>query len=258
MRHCTALIAWSELLEREFSLEIDETRRQRFGEMLARYAQKCGLSTASLLELAKDKELPPTDWAHILHIATNHETQFFRHPETINFILENCTQFDEVRVLSVGCSTGEEAYSIGAALRDAGFFRMRIHGTDISPACISRAVEGVYPAHSKISARVASSHGDGMIRFYSAFRKQFSFETHNILSDTPLQFEAPNFIVLQNVLIYYKPRTKHQILDRLSLLLPDGCYLIVGAAEDHRWHNPTMKRIKDTKVNVFQKVPCHE
>jgi chemotaxis protein methyltransferase WspC len=55
-----------------------------------------------------------------------------------------------VRVLSVGCGTGEEVYSLAMALREAGIApsRFRILGTDVSRRSLELAREGRFPARS--------------------------------------------------------------------------------------------------------------
>ncbi|MCY1462812.1 CheR methyltransferase, SAM binding domain [compost metagenome] len=69
-----------------------------------------------------------------------------------------------------------------------------------------------------------------------------------------ISFERPDIIVTQNMLIYYRVETRHQILARLAGMLAPGGHLITGPAEDATWKSAAVTRIPNSNASVFQKV----
>lgn len=62
---------------------------------------------------------------------TSHYTEINRYPDLFEICRDHFKHKPDIRILSFGCSTGEEVFSIGKYLPDA-----RITGTDISKWCI--------------------------------------------------------------------------------------------------------------------------
>src|SRR5450759_793993 len=90
-------------------------------------------------------------------------TSFFRNPTAFdelqikvipNFFTDKNSD-SVIRIWVPGCSTGEEAYSIGILLQEQmemlrETFRVQIFATDIDSQAIVQARSGVYPAASSI------------------------------------------------------------------------------------------------------------
>ena len=86
-------------------------------------------------------------------------TEFFRDPQVFEYLqtqivpqlFEGKSDQDRLRVWSVGCSTGEEAYSLAMLLLEEAGRRddppqVQIFASDMHEASLTRAREGVYPA----------------------------------------------------------------------------------------------------------------
>lgn len=247
----TALHEWLASIESRFSIEIDEFRQVAFEHALTGYAEALGESLETLGARARSGLLDSEHWSMILHLATNHETRFFRSPAAIKQIVQICRNLTHPKVLSVGCSTGEEPYSIAAALYAAGHNTFEIHGTDISAVCIKTAKLGIYKQHPNISTLVASLLPDQKMRFHPWVKGMVKFEQHNILQDRPVQLLKPNVVITQNMLIYYREETRYEILNRLSAMLAVGGYLITAPAETLGWRTPAMTRVENSQINVF-------
>lgn len=241
------------LIEERFSIQINSDRLDAFH--FAVKSSACGRfgSVESLVAAMRSGLVDAETWSQILHVATNHETRFFRHPPTIELIIEFCRSKAVPKILSVGCSTGEEPYSIAAALLRNGHPSFDILGIDISAPCIETARAGIYQSHPKLSNDVAVEVGEGRARFHSWIRHMVRFDVHNILSDVPIAMSAPDVVITQNMLIYYRAETRHHILNRLALELPKGGYLIAGPAEDAGWKCKGMTRTVHTHAAVFRK-----
>lgn len=245
---------WSALVAERFAIEVDEQRVGHFVDSLASYSRRIGMDSEELFERATSRQLDASHWSAILHLATNHETRFFRYMPIISLIETLCLRKRNPQVLSVGCSTGEEPYSIAARLLRSGHALFRVHGTDVSKTCIETARAGVYKAHPEMGTDIAAKAGNGTIRIHQWVRDAVSFEVHNIMSDAPVSFTRPDIIVTQNMLIYYKVETRHEILTRLAMMLSTNGYLITGPAEDAAWNPQSLERIPNPTATIFRKV----
>jgi chemotaxis methyl-accepting protein methylase len=247
-------VDWVQILAEQFSVEIDDFRTFAFNAAIARYAASLGENSQSLAERAQRLDLSTEEWGQVLHLATNHKTSFFRYMPVVNIITNLALSIAHPRILSVGCSTGEEVYSIAASLVKAKKNSFSVHGVDISPQCIRIARAGVYSPHPDIGDDVSYLNQGGKRQFVQWLRDSCTFEQHNIVGDQLIGFEAPDIIVTQNMLIYYRVETRFQILERLANLLPPGGHLITGPAEDARWKSEIVARVKNPNASVFQKV----
>lgn len=242
-----------DIVETRFSLEISPERVEAFYEVVAAYACENFGGLQALTTAIKRGQMCSADWAQIIHLATNHETQFFRHPPSLDAVVTACAETESPKILSVGCSTGEEAYSIAAVLLEAGLTSFEIVGLDVSGLCVETAINGVYRKHPGISNQLVTDVGQGLMQVRPEVRRLVRFAVHNILSDKPVPLRAPNVVITQNMLIYYKPDTRHEILNRLAFELAPGGHLIIGPAEDAGWDHPGLSRIVTSKSTVFVK-----
>lgn len=245
--------SWMEILNERFKLEIAQDRHEALLNALSRYAESLSKTPDELLHCAKYRLLSSSQWAHIVHIATNHETRFYRNPNVVDLVAEYAKHFPSPRLLSVGCSTGEEPYSFAVELLQQEIRSFCIHGTDVSQLCIETAENGVYRNSNIIPDRFVYRENDGHMHFYEWVKTLVTFEQHNVVSDRPIDFRRPDIIVTQNMLIYYRRETRHRILENLSLMLEPGGYLICGPTEEATWKPCDMERMPVTAATVFRK-----
>lgn len=174
-------------------------------------------------------------------------THFFRDPEVfeklekefVPKLFANKTQHDSVRVWSVGCATGEEAYSLAMILAEAAGRvepppQVQIFASDLHPGSLARARDGIYPAD--IEADVGAERlarffqkENGGYRIRKQIRDLVVFSQHNILSDPP--FSRMDLISCRNLLIYLEREVQHDVIEIFHYALnPDGV-LLLGSAE---------------------------
>jgi chemotaxis methyl-accepting protein methylase len=246
--------AWIDLLFTRFKIEVVQERQLALFRALDSYATSLNETSESLLKRARQRQLPQACWAQIIHLATNHETRFFRNPAVIELVASIARDFPRPRILSVGCSTGEEPYSLAVELSQQGFANFHIHGTDVSELCVNTAKAGIYKSNEAIPPRFACRSDSGQqMRFFGWVKEFVTFEQHNILAERPINFAAPNIILTQNMLIYYRNKTRIRILDSLSCLLGDGGYLVTAAAEEAHWKPDGFERLNSLPATVFRK-----
>jgi chemotaxis protein methyltransferase CheR len=142
-----------------------------------------------------------------------------------------------LRVWSAGCAAGEEAYSLGIVLRDAGYARRcRVVGTDLSASAIATAKTGVY---SRWSLRGLSdsevsryfTHEGSQFRLRDDLRADVAFARHNLLDPAPTADGRFDVIFCRNVLIYLTPDALHQVVHELAAALVPGGWLVTSASD---------------------------
>jgi len=174
------------------------------------------------------------------------ETWFFRNKKAFRFLVDYVTGTwlienpgRRLRVLSIPCSTGEEAYSIAMSLMDAGIQNDRFHidGVDISEAALARARTALYARGSfrgddlSFKSRYFDPEGNDF-RLHDDVRKAVRFFRGNVLNDRILTGQGPyDIIFCRNLLIYLSPRAKERTLKAMDRLLSDSGILFLGHAE---------------------------
>ncbi len=174
-------------------------------------------------------------------------TNFFRDAEVydrlentvVPSLFDGKQSGDEVRVWSVGCATGEEAYSLAILLLEYASRlemppRVQIFASDLHERSLSRAREGFYPGDitSDVSPQRIKrffTKESGGYRIRKEIRQMVVFTPHNLLGDPP--FSRLDLVSCRNVLIYLQRGIQKDIIDLFHYsLCPDG-WLVLGTSE---------------------------
>jgi two-component system, chemotaxis family, CheB/CheR fusion protein len=145
-----------------------------------------------------------------------------------------------IRVWTLGCSSGQESYSIAmAAMEYAQQFglpspKLQIFGTDLNETLLNKARHGLYPKSlvQEISSerlRRFFVEEDGGYRVIKALREVCIFARQDLLRDPP--FSRMDLVSCRNVLIYIEPEAQKQILPMLHYSLKPGGFLFLGTSE---------------------------
>jgi two-component system CheB/CheR fusion protein len=154
-------------------------------------------------------------------------------------LLDGRPEESSVRVWVAGCSTGEEAYSMGIVLQEylarrRGRLRVQIFATDLDSQAIETARAGFYPAgivNDVTPARlerffVKETAG---YRVRRELRDQVVFAVHNILTDPP--FFKLDVLSCRNLMIYLESPSQQRLLRLFHHALNPGGLLVLGSAE---------------------------
>jgi len=150
-----------------------------------------------------------------------------------------------LRIWSAGCCTGEEPYSIAMLLDRLiplhGDWNVTILATDINPAFLRKAAEGVYGEWSfrdtpaRIRARHFKHGKNARFEIQPRIRKQVTFSCLNLADDIYPSLtnntNAMDVIFCRNVLMYFTVEQARKVIENLRRSLVDGGWLIVSAAE---------------------------
>lgn len=248
--------------------EPDSAERQQLGRILERLSNATGVDFArykastvgrrvfrrmalhKLLELREYEALlrrDPAELDALFEDVLIHVTRFFRDPEVFEALrtdvlprlFQNRTSQEPIRVWVLGCSSGEEAYSLAILCTELATEHglkvpLQVFASDLSARMIEKARTGLYPL--SIAQDVSPERlkrfftlENGGYRVSRAIRDTCIFAPHNVLSDPP--FSRMDVVSCRNLLIYLEPVLQQQVLPLLHYALkPDGL-LVLGKSE---------------------------
>ncbi|MEO5343929.1 MAG: tetratricopeptide repeat protein [Gammaproteobacteria bacterium SHHR-1] len=232
------------LIKSSSGLLFEEDKADLLRQSLAsRMAQlRLGDMQAYLRQLEQDAEEMP----HLLDLLTINETYFLREPEPLRLVAErllpaHLSQYpgSPLRILCLGCSSGEEPYSLALAIAEAqglaALAQVSIQGVDIDRPSLRRADEAIYGGQSfrALSAELLARYfqplpahsGQGPRRQLCAeLRRPVHFQHLNLLDeDWPLALQGQDLVFFRNVSIYFDAATREAIQRRIGQILkPDG------------------------------------
>lgn len=175
-------------------------------------------------------------------------TNFFRDPDSFEALKKALRKLfakkktgDTIRVWSMGCSTGEEAYSIAILIQEymQEFnvnYSVQIFATDIDPKAIAVARAGVYPGDitADISAKrikrfFTFDADSGKYQINKTIRDMLIFSEQNIIKDPP--FSKLDLICCRNLLIYMNSDLQKKVLPIFHYALNPSGILFLGSSE---------------------------
>ncbi|SEQ16649.1 chemotaxis protein CheB [Giesbergeria anulus] len=146
-----------------------------------------------------------------------------------------------LRAWVVGCSSGEEAYSLAMTFQEAqdslphtAAQTLQIFATDLSAEAIAVARKGWYPAKWLAEmaparrARFFVAQDDGG-RIIKSIRDMVLFAQHDVIIDPP--FTKLDFLSCRNLLIYFKAALQQRLIPLFHFSLRPGGILLLGASE---------------------------
>ncbi len=176
-------------------------------------------------------------------------TSFFRDPAVwehlreaaLPQLLARSDAAQKLRAWVIGCSTGEEAYSLAMVFTEAAerlpqphSFTLQIFASDLSPDAIAAARRGRY--RSSISSDVSAAR---LARFFTAhddhyqinksIRDMVLFAQHDVVLDPA--FTKLDLIACRNLLIYFDAALQRRLLPLFHYSLRAGGLLLLGASE---------------------------
>jgi two-component system CheB/CheR fusion protein len=174
-------------------------------------------------------------------------TEFFRdaegwkvlRDEVLAPLVSSVSGRRQIRVWTAGCSTGEEAYSVGMLLdeviRANGLKTdFQIFASDAAPELVARASRGIFreEAVATIPADLRERHFyrvDGAFRVRRLLRERMIFITQDLLSDPP--FSEIDLVTCRNLLIYLEAEKVEDVLHLLHGSLQTRGVLFLGKSE---------------------------
>jgi chemotaxis protein methyltransferase CheR len=204
----------------------------------------------ALLARAADSrpEMDDPAWAEVVDVVTVQETRLFRNPaqlalfhhEALPVLIQaaRARGSTKLRLLSAGCATGEEAWTLAALAREAiaesgGSLSFEVVGLDLSRPALRTAATGRYPPGPPDPLRDVPARfrplfaaADGGVEVADSLRGAVRFARANLLelAGDHSGFDA---IACRNVGIYLLDAARARIARQLAALLrPSGAMLL--------------------------------
>jgi len=259
-----------ELLEERLGLSCVDWQRARLASLVARRAGSplAGRSGA-------ERPLSRAELQLCIEQVSVSETYFFREPAHFTVLAE--TALPErlrhgplgrpLRILSVGCSSGEETYSAAIALRehraDLAAGRILLQGIDIHAALLQKAERARYSAWALRATsqqlREECFRRDGEdYQLRAELRGLASFEERNLFDPDPYFWRPASIDIIfcRNVLIYFSERSLRLAIARFSTALADGGFLFLGHSETLRGVSDDFTQCHSHDTFFYRKKPA--
>ena len=194
-------------------------------------------------------------------------TSFFRNPDAFEVLQHEILprllaqrDADPLRVWVLGCSTGQEAYSIAMSFVETAERlpqgrKLQVFATDLSESSLAKARRGLYA-----KTLVADLSPERLRRFFVAegggyrvaksLREMVVFARQNIISDPPLS--RMDIITCRNLLIYLEPSLQKRIFPLFHYALKPHGFLWLGASESIGAFTDLFEPL-DRKQKLYQK-----
>jgi len=197
-------------------------------------------------------------------------TEMFRDPPVFHAlrreVLPLLDSYPRVAIWQAGCATGEECYSLGILLKEAGLLdKTQIYATDINDKALADAEEGVYPAQEIVdyeqNYRKAGGGGRLADYFHTAYgyskisdeiRRRIVFAHHNLVADGV--FCEVHVVLCRNVLIYFDRTLQNRVTSLFHDSLVRGGFLCLGSRETLQFSDVAGQfRPVDRDCRIFKK-----
>lgn len=168
-----------------------------------------------------------------------------------------------LRAWVVGCSTGEEAYTLAIVFKEAlekladnKNYSLQIFATDIDNDAIEFARKGLYSQNivSDVSAeriRRFFVKEESGFRIHTIIREMVVFAPHNVIKDPP--FTKLDLLLCRNLLIYLEPELQKKLMNLFHYSLQPGGIMMLGNAENDNSQNIQFSPL-NAKCKLYKRV----
>lgn len=259
-----------EFLEQQCGIVLGDNKMYLVKSRLSPLMTRFGIE--SLGELV-NKTLKPTERqlrSAVVDAMTTNETLWFR--DTYPFELLKTRLFPEidtgrtVKIWSAASSSGQEPYSIAMSIDEykkaAGMkskSSFSVVGTDISNTMLELCKNAEYDnlalsrgLSPERKRNYFEDSGNGMMQVKADIRRMVSFRHLNLLDSFNLMGKF-DVIFCRNVLIYFSPEIKSQIINKFAEQLNPKGYLILGASESMSGLSDKYDMIRCNPGIIYQK-----
>ncbi len=233
----------ADLLEREIGLSLECIGEDALRSAVTRHMRDRGIfDQARYIDALSSREFAE----ELIELVVVPETWFFRDRKSFDFLgsyvgrewLGAC-RADNLRILSMPCSTGEEPYTIVMALLDAGFplERIQVDALDVSPKLLEIAKEGVYGPSSFRGKNLAfkQRHFQPAGEYFSildSVRSRVRFLKDNVVGqDAGSTLGQYDIIFCRNLVIYLAQWARRKLMGLIDRLLTPEGLLFIGHTE---------------------------
>ena len=265
---------WQALIEARTGMTVGVSRRSYLETNLGIRMREIGVSDyETYYEQLMTGPAGEREWAVLVDRLTVQETSFFRHMSSFALVKAHVAELlgrnpspKTLNLWSVGCSTGEEPYSLAmqthaqlAELRREDVY-FGVTASDISLPTLSRARAGVYGERRMHNVSTAWKQkyfepvpGRKELQVTAELKRHIAFVQINIMELDRAPIGDMDVIFCQNVLIYFRRFRKRDILANLAVRLTPGGLLVLGVGEAVDWAHPALVRVDYPDTMAFRR-----
>jgi chemotaxis protein methyltransferase CheR/type IV pilus assembly protein PilK len=265
---------WKNLLEARTGMMLPNERRSFLATSLGLRMREIGFNDyQSYYEFIASGAPGEIEWATLVDRLTVHETRFFRHVSSIQLLRDNFMprwiETNEapysLQIWSVGCSTGEEPYTLAMVMDDYldrlnKEYYLGVTASDISMASLATGRKAIY--HRRKLTEMEPGLFDKYLQkidsqryqVVDSLRKRVCFAHLNVLDMKRAPIGKMDIIFCQNMLIYFDRDARIEIIKSLIKHLREGGILILGAGEILGWTPDSMERITFNETLAFRRL----
>jgi chemotaxis protein methyltransferase CheR len=237
-------------LGRQLGLKFPDYQLPFLGDILRRRVERRGIGLGMYLEDLVDPAA--SEWEELADLATVGETYFFRNSGHFQVLIHDLAPLYHrtgrpLRILSAGCSTGEEPGTLAIILEDlrnaSVIDDFQLTAIDLNPASLARARAGTYSSWA-----LRETPANIQARWFKQSGRNFQLDPYILSRITYLQanlaaarpdpaWYAPSrydVIFCRNCLMYLQPETISRAVARFATALEPNGHLFLGHAETLR------------------------
>ncbi len=232
-------------------LQFETAKSEFLGDVLKRRLRQLGETLEAYLPNRRPV-IRESEFAALAREVTVGETYFFRNSEQFRALAEvalpermNANRWSRtVKLLSAGCASGEEAYSLAIVARETiadPSCEAVIRAVDINPDALEKAHRARYSAWAlretpPETVKKWFQPGGREVVLDPAIRAAVRFDARNLaVEDAELwQADELDIVFCRNVIMYFAPEQAQAVIERIARALRPGGYLFLGHAETLR------------------------
>ncbi|HEX5357556.1 MAG TPA: CheR family methyltransferase [Aquabacterium sp.] len=255
------------LMHATVGLSFTDTKKALVASRLSMRLQQLGMKSFdeyyALIQSGPSEE----EFQVAVDLLTTNETYFFREARHFDVLAQELCQTrpQRLKVWSAASSYGDEAYSTAMLLSDLQRQGCvgpdwSILGTDISDRVLQGAVDAIYPEtrlrevsqeRRKRYCLRGEGESEGLVQMNANLRSRVRFGQLNLCQE--IENIGPfDVIFLRNVLIYFDPPTKREVIERVLSQLRVGGLFFIGMAEGRVQCDTPLQALEP---GAFRKLP---
>lgn len=260
---------WSRLLEKRTGVVLALPKKEFLATNLLARMREIGTSDFDhYFATVEDGAKAGLEWSTLIDRLSVQNSTFFRHSPSFacvaEWLNERFTQDCSISAWSVGCATGEEAYSLAMQIEFCAQNSGRkvlygVSGTDISQISLHVARKALYPQNKgkeiplQMRERFIRSINPDSFEINESLRRRVAFSPFNLLDIERAIVKPFDLIYCQNVMTYFSRNRQQALLESFARLLSPGGLLIIGLGEVNNVSISSLVRAEYKNVLGFHK-----
>jgi chemotaxis protein methyltransferase CheR len=239
----------SSLVRRKSAIILEGEKAYLVESRLTPVVREMGLLNISELVAELQKPGSQTLNQRVVEAMTTNETSFFRdiHPfnalkdKILPGLIQRRSKEKTITIWSNACSSGQEPYTIAMILAEhfpmLKNWKVRLISSDLSNRILDKARLGCFN-QTEVNRGLPMNF---LLKYFTkdgnkwtvdqGIRNMIEFRELNLVDPFPALLPKMDIVFLRNVLIYFSPESKTEILNKVHAVMHKDSYLFLGGSE---------------------------